>query len=97
MKKYVFKDASWLEYDYPSDGNEHRVELWNCIKGDIHYSNDTAEDCYIAALYAEGHLNIRSGQSDWDNIYEMSIDELKQLCEDNGIEVVFVNEEDLIS
>jgi hypothetical protein len=95
MKKYVFKDVGWWEYSYCDCCGDRYIESWCCIRGEVYHDCGCVEECCVAALYAEGCLDVSNGQPNWDKIYEMSIDQLKQLCEDNGIEVVFVNEEDL--
>lgn len=96
MKKYVFKDCGYLKYNYNYGEQDYLIEIWRCIKGDILYNSSNQEQCYIAALYKEGILDVKDNNCLVDeDIYGWNLDQLKQLCEDNGIEVVFVNEEDL--
>ena len=96
MKKYVFKDESWWDDPGCDCCEPSLMECWNCIKGEIYYSCHSLEDCYVAALYKEGVFDVKeNGCLVDEDIYGWSLDQLKQLCEDNGIEVVFVNEEDL--
>jgi len=84
MKTYEFTEDSWFSSNGCSCCPPLLMETYNCINHEVNGSAHSVEDCYRLALEAEGlDLERIRGDDTWP-----SEEELQQICEDVGIQVV---------
>ena len=83
--KYVFRDDG-AEYE-TAEGDKVYYEHWVEVTNKPIYCCNHVTDCYLAALEHSGNLYKIADQ----DIYLLEENELKSLCEEFGIDVIFLD------